>query len=814
MATQSGNNNLSYTDLSFTDIKAKIEALLRGDERFAGVVDSAVFKVILDNFVAMTDLTNYYIERTAEESFLETARHLSSVIIGAKQIGYIPKRPTGAVANISVTLANPNPSGTFLPGDVFNIKAGSDSVSFQGTNFVFTRNYAYTLTEADCTMLNGGGEITIERAIPAEDYAAATQGDPTAYEVPIQIMEGERKTVTLYPGLLAGKKYQNYKVDDPTFSNYYGSDDTYDSKAVVSDGSLKCVGNDAMMTRVFIVNNGTKMEYHVNRRSLTVEDWYFNAVELCKDNEIVIGEIPTCLIETNRDTTVSVVFGDGEATRRGANAGETIEVQYLSVKGASANRAGVIGNTLEIDFSQNYTPTGGVGRDFPGEVTCTFLSNIYGGADFESVDSIRANAPAIYSSLDRLVTKSDYMAVLNTITNPIDVRYATAWGESEECVRQGLPAIPGLMNCALVCALGNPYEKDESGNWKVNSPVVPINGSTEEQAQAEANAERLFVEGNGWEDFYAIAYFDLFMKQSAVDYNNYVYNGDDAAMDRVKIFLDYLKKRSQITVTNIYVPPTLHFFKLTGKVVAERYADITALKTKISNLVYEWLSANTGFNKPIHLSSLSSLVCSISEVKNCSLRFVPVNSQGRTPTQPSAALSTFVFVDSDTSISEEDKQSIRRQIQYIWTMYVKKYGLFHQTSYVTPYWTINSDNAKINERSVIKTFSASGYNPYYDTGTYPEPYQEVKALWDGFSQYQFQQEFLKAVYDSEAIYNISPAYRDSENFTHFYKEMMNEMSILFGYSMLDADGNITGFSVDNEYALVYFDGNSVVQEGV
>ena len=92
---------------------------------------------------------------------------------------------------------------------------------------------------------------------------------------------------------------------------------------------------------------GDTVEYHINRRSILVDDWNENAYKLCKDNFIQIGNIPVCLIETNRDTTVGLVFGDGVNQKLGPIYGQVVELQYLSVLGSSSNKSGVIGSVVE-----------------------------------------------------------------------------------------------------------------------------------------------------------------------------------------------------------------------------------------------------------------------------------------------------------------------------------------------------------------------------------------------------------------------------------------------------------------------------------
>lgn len=849
MAVKSNNNNLGYTNVSFSDIVNKIESIIRGDERFANVSQSAVMKVILDNFAAMTDLTNYYIERTAEESFIETAKHLSSVIVGAKQLGYVPKRPVGSTADISITMSNPDNSWNFSAGEIFRIRSSSDTIDFKGTSFVFMNSYRYILTEADCTLLNGGGSITISKAIPEdkmpENISDLTPEEILDLEVPIRIMQGERKTVTLYPGNLAGKKYQSYKIDDPSFSNLYGSEDVYDAKAVVSGSSIVCVGNPSQFTRVFVKpmdGEGDTVEYHINRRSILVDDWNENAYKLCKDNFIQIGNIPVCLIETNRDTTVGLVFGDGVNQKLGPIYGQVVELQYLSVLGSSSNKSGVIGSVVEASLASGCFVSNGSQMDFPAEIAFNLTTNISGGSDFEDILSIKEKASSIFQTLDRLVTKKDYASFIKTITSPIHVAYSSAWGEAEECKRQNVVAIPGLMNCAFVTALGSPYEKDDDGNWKVNNPIADVNATEEQIVDAETAADKLFVEGNAWEDVQAEAYFDIYLKSNVVSYNSFLHGEESEATSRINEFISQIDGRSQLTVCNVYVPPTVHFFNLTGQIVLEQYVDVDEFKVNLKNELYRYLNANCGFGKSVHISTLENIVQNFQEVKHCHLWLKPTQKSFVRSTEP--ACIDRMYEDGST-IDSAEEQAVQNIAVSAWRAYVEGLGgkllrYFESTNnYANPYYIpSSSQNAALDNEGNKISIYAQQQNPIggwrFSDFVYnltelrtfamdsqgkgakenrPYVYERSTYLVDGFSRYQFFEGYLKDLYKKLSANEYGRSYLAvEENFKHYIKATCEEMEMAFCSSMLDENGGITRYSVDNEFALIIFDDNSIVQE--
>ena len=841
MAEQDVRNTLNYTNLTFEGIREKMDSVIRQNPKFSNLVDSAVYKVLLDNFAAMTDLVNYYIERTAEESFLDTAQHQSSVIVGAKQIGYVPKRPIGASANLSFTLSDPAGTHVFVEGEKFRINAKTDTVSFNGVNFVFFSNYTYTITEADAITLNGGGRIEIDGAIPNEAYldpgfSSLPIEEQNKRVVPIKIMQGDRKTLTFYPGVLGGKKFQAYKVDDPGFSNFYGSEDNYDPDPKWTENGLVMEGDPAMFTRVFVVDSGNETEYHVNRRSLYAEEWTNKALETFADNDQDPEKIPVCLITTNRDTTVEIVFGDDGLVKLGPVAGQSVRLEYLTTTGSESNMYGVVGSVVELNATSNFETIGAV-IDFPGQIEVKLNSNVLGGSDMEDMEEIRNNAPAMFQALERLVTKKDYASFVRTITSPIDVRYSAAWGEAEECQRQNRTAIYGLVNCALVTALGSPYWKDANGNWQVAD------------LEKDDDLDRIFVEGNVWEDFKATAYFDLFLKNSSVDYENYVYSEVDIPPEnarRVKEFIGQIDKHSQVTIKNLYVPPTVHMFEITGDIAIAKYSDMADVKTRLLNALYRNFNANFNFNKPIYISDVQKIIQSIPETRHSSIRLSPVASNipsGQT------MITDYLFASGSPAENPSEAQlvdDVKTETQKVWNRYVKSalgahdcfWKVSRRNNMNTKLRTDNTATGGSNEQvpqggpgnetlqdiwskpgsqgySFEKWDDGTGFdwrnyiysNAFQVTGnrayTTFHPYKLDEYLSKGFSQYAYMKNFLATLYTELLSNTATSAYfNNPEDFNHFIKTTCELMERTFCYSMLDKNGNIANWSMDNEFVLL------------
>lgn len=110
---------------------------------------------------------------------------------------------------------------------------------------------------------------------------------------------------------------------------------------------------------------------------------------------------PVFVVQTNADGVSFVVFGDGISGRIPAT-GATITATYRIGGGAVGNvGAGLVKSIIKSSVALS---------TFSG-LTVTNLSPATGGAEEESTDSIRVNAPASMRALNRAVSLADYSAL-------------------------------------------------------------------------------------------------------------------------------------------------------------------------------------------------------------------------------------------------------------------------------------------------------------------------------------------------------------------------------------------------------------------
>ena len=229
-----------------------------------------------------------------------------------------------------------------------------------------------------------------------EDYTATDDGDGFYQflnangESTIQIFEGSEKTKTFYVGEVGER--QLYVIQDEAIDTTTAAVYVYDTPS-----------SSNFVTYTPITNA-------VSVNSLSR---YYQ-----------ISEAPNGFYELN--------FGDGISFGKSPEAGNKIEVVYLSCVGAAANNASLFSPTDTVSVA---------GSNYALNVT-TIANSGVGGAR-QSIESVRQNAPIAFAAQQRLVTAEDYRAVIQR--NYATVTDAIAWGGEDN-----VPANFGKVYVSLV----------------------------------------------------------------------------------------------------------------------------------------------------------------------------------------------------------------------------------------------------------------------------------------------------------------------------------------------------------------------------
>lgn len=561
------NNYKDYSKISFEEITYELGTNIKlTSNNIQDFYRSSIGTRLAEAFASTLNVNWKYLESSVREAFLISAQNYSSIISGANSKGYSIRRPTSAKANFRVEV---NGAVGSYNGKIIVPKFSA--IDYNGINFITLDDYIFDW-----------------------DYTG-TVSQPDSV-----IVQGEFRTRRF----LADGKRKFFKVNfnDPTFSNYYGEDDLFDSTTPLEE----------RITSVLV--DGVPFE--ISKYSLFSEDK--NLTPYVNNGVLVESRNKKCIIRTINNGNIEIQFGDGIISEipRGI-----IEIRYLSTKGASGNVFNA--RNSEINFSGiqpiQYIP----GTINDQNITLILNTSPLGGDDIESIESVRLNASRYYASQDRYVTPDDYVVGLKS--NAPNVKYAIAYGEDSLSAGDYR-----YFNVVQYSILKNLYIKDAS------SSVLTI-AKPEEYLFSGINTLDNIQKMQDNTGYPTLAKgFNLSLASNEMDdqarYSEYVktYGSifrlskqnieSGSELDTVNTLL---RKKGQLTCRHIYLPPKVHKYKMSIVIYTNPIISKNDLKTNIKDETYQYLKENTHFNFPIYNSKIVKLIEAKSGIVGCHVYFEP-----------------------------------------------------------------------------------------------------------------------------------------------------------------------------------------------
>lgn len=574
-------------------------ARMKNDPRFKNMTSASIYNLFMEMLTATFDMTNYYMERTAEEAFIDTAKLDSSVIKHGKNLGYNPIRNTPAVAEIAVVIRGPLPSSIPDTGATIYFPQDELELTYNGKKYILDTDFSYTLTREDVE--NGKSStwtktLYYSKPVDSMNYVelAGEKWFNDATLTPIKVFQGEKRIETIY-GVnntsKLGKSYQFYDIDNVKFSNWYGKRDPNGwYKGEFKKNSSWCkVGIGKDMDEAF----NTENLFYVEDVSI-----YLNQ-EIQKNRES--GDNATvnvCSITTNSDKTVRLRFGDGLNAANGLNSeDENIYVQYIECDGADANKVGTTGTELKINDSVWATFSGGTPIDITSNVKILFNSDITNGVDFEDKQSIKNNAPSYFASNDKLVTKRDFVSYFKGLSSPIRVKNAIAWGqdEIEDFENGGDTTYKYIQNCVCYCLAASLYNTKSTVNGCIN---VLTDSSTN-----QSGVFSVYGTSNDYLD-HLTDFLKYLLSYDSFNALQYLGNPSEQWLKNIKTIRENAEPK-MIMNTKIYsFPPIVQYYDVVGSVTVDSLSKVQEYKKEVENEIYQWLDNNCTFGSKVYKSDL------------------------------------------------------------------------------------------------------------------------------------------------------------------------------------------------------------------
>ena len=265
-----------FTSLDFDQIKAQIKDFLRSNSNFSDFdFEGSNFSVLIDTLAYNTYINSFNANLVANESFLDSATIRENVVSLARNIGYVPRSKTAAIAEVNIGSINLGTTNDSTPR-FLTLQPGLVCVGNQeNTTFRFSIPDEITSTRV--------------RDIGGTSFAE--------FDDPISIFEG---TYLQRVYLVDNSKDQRFIIDSPNI--------------------------DSSTLRVFVkgideTGLGRKFSMVDNILSLTKNSEIFLAQEVQDQKyEILFGDgLFGKKLETNSIVTATYIVTDGETGNGAAN---------------------------------------------------------------------------------------------------------------------------------------------------------------------------------------------------------------------------------------------------------------------------------------------------------------------------------------------------------------------------------------------------------------------------------------------------------------------------------------------------------------
>lgn len=621
--------NLDYSKVTHEQLLEQFKNRIISDPKFKDMSAAAIYQMYMEMMAGTFDMLHFYLGRTAEEMFLDSAKLDSSVIKLAKNLGYNPKRAIPATANIAIQLKGPLPR-TAAEGDEIWFNNEKLQLKFNNKPYRLDHCYSYTLTADD--IANGVNNPNWTKTI---QYSVPNDADKMKGWIPlssnesqlskIKIIQCEIKTAEIYAVANAEhltEAYQYYDIDDIKFSNYYGKRDPF----ALEGDEYKTING---WCKVGIGLNKTDAFSEEKICDIEIENIYCNAKVKAANEEVnSTKKLNVCRIESNQDKTVRISFGDGAIVNNGFNnEDEILYVQYVVTDGYSANTPDVIGSVLS-NSSRIMAHGAGKLYDITDNITFVLTTNISNGDDFESLLRMKNSAAVYFASRGQLINMKDFNDYFSSMSRPIHAKTAVAWhtnslkrttntNTSDSDYAEAFNnSLKFTKNVVFYTVIGDLYESLGNNQYKVKMLYT----------DNDTNQVGMTTLYNNTADF-------LKHIKDLAKCCSSLANVDEIITDQRSMtepfymntheIYDDIEEKLQFGVVPISIPPIVQYFDLVGSVELDRTANVANYKQDIESKIYKWLVDRQKFNNKIYKSDIIKLIYDNAATKSVNVDITP-----------------------------------------------------------------------------------------------------------------------------------------------------------------------------------------------
>lgn len=363
--------------------------------------------VFVDLWAYMGDILHFYVDRAASETFLETATQRESVMAIANLLDYVPASPRAARGSVVMQLS------MFPESSVKSINISSAAIStVDGVSQV-------TFTTATDHNLTAGQLVTISGTTPSSfsisNVVISGIGSTTTFRVLVSSY-ASAPSGTATGGVL------NYNLaytvpQYTTFTGYDSDNNTYNFYLNANSSPMTTLSTQVTGTLVqgTIVSNesvGTSTGASNQSFGLLKKNVDIDSITVQVQEGPISGGAPTWITYQYVTNISSANYLEKVFTARVRSDGYTQIIFGNGFNGfIPTTNASIIASYRTTDGSLGNLPANSI-RFINGTpssyVNIVSSSNTSGGADIESIASIKNNVARLYRTQDRAVSLQDY----------------------------------------------------------------------------------------------------------------------------------------------------------------------------------------------------------------------------------------------------------------------------------------------------------------------------------------------------------------------------------------------------------------------
>jgi hypothetical protein len=299
------SSSLDYSSNDFDSLVIQLTDILKAKDLWKDSYQSSTGQGLIQLFAYLGDTLNYYIQRRAEESYLNNCKLRSSAVGLTSLIGYVPDRPISASGTVVFTLTASKNKDVLLP---------------KFTQLTATNGYKYVLTESSVVLAGNttSGSINCKQGEYKEETSTGT-GE--AYQsVVIQSIKVENTILEVYVNGVLWSSVTSFVSSINTDEHFVSSIDSNDFVRIdFGDGAFGKVppnGSDILVK--YVDSDGTNGDIFTTSGVVTtIDDTIYDTSSVVitdisvDNNSVFIGSADTETLASIK-TNAPQVFSTGD----------------------------------------------------------------------------------------------------------------------------------------------------------------------------------------------------------------------------------------------------------------------------------------------------------------------------------------------------------------------------------------------------------------------------------------------------------------------------------------------------------------------